>query len=102
MKRLGSDFEKFIAKKYHGKLKPNSGAFVGHKGDVEFGEYLVECKTTSKKSFSVKKEILDKIYTEALMADRKPIVFIRFEGSKYPQVWVMLDMETFDELSGCD
>ena len=54
--------ERAVAKAVGGKLVPNSGAakFVG--GDVDGGDFLIECKTScsEKQSFSVKRAWLEK------------------------------------------
>lgn len=54
--------EKHVAKVVRGKQVSNSGATAFHKGDVITHNFLIECKTTTKdvKSFSIKREWLDK------------------------------------------
>lgn len=56
--------EKRICAKLGGQRTPNSGAGYFKKGDIQIPEasVLVECKTcmSPKKSFSIKKEWLDK------------------------------------------
>lgn len=60
--------EKAVAKAVNGKKQANSGASTFQKGDVKNDHFLIECKTTmtSKQSFSIKKEWLDKIQAESL------------------------------------
>ena len=56
--------EKRVAKKLGGIITPNSGAGYFKKGDIQISEagLLIECKTsmTPKKSFSIKKEWVEK------------------------------------------
>ena len=55
--------EKAVAKAVGGKQVSNSGATAFSKGDVRTADWLIECKTctTEKKSFSIKKEGLERI-----------------------------------------
>lgn len=66
-KKYSNRQEKYVAKKIKGKKQPNSGATAFQKGDVRNDLFLLECKTatTEKKSFSIKKEWLEKIKEEA-------------------------------------
>ena len=54
--------EKHIAKVTGGKQTANSGATAFSKGDVRTGQFLIEAKTVTKeqKSFTIKREWLDK------------------------------------------
>ena len=75
--------ENYIARMYKGKRSPSSGASWVDRGDVRFEietyNYTAECKTTEKKSFSIKKETWNKIVEEAQEQGRRPCMFIRFE-----------------------
>ena len=59
--------EKQVAKAVGGKKVANSGATAFNKGDVTTDSFLIEAKTcmTEKKSFSIKKEWLEKNKEEA-------------------------------------
>lgn len=59
--------EKYIAKMFDMKQQSNSGATPFSKGDVVGKNILIECKTTieEKKSFSIKKNVLEDIQKEA-------------------------------------
>lgn len=59
--------EKKVAKAVGGKQVSNSGATAFNKGDVTTDLMLLECKTCveNKKSFSIKKEWLEKNKEEA-------------------------------------
>lgn len=71
--------EKQVAKAIGGKQTANSGATSFVKGDVTSDVILVECKTVTKeqKSFTIKKEWIDKNKEEAF-AMRKPYSAIAF------------------------
>ena len=49
--RLCDEHEDRVAKKMGGKKQPASGALPMHKGDILSGDFLVEAKTSGKKSF---------------------------------------------------
>lgn len=59
--------EKSIAKKVGGKTTPNSGGTKFSGGDVLTDTFLIEAKTSTKdkKSFSIKKEWLEKMQEQA-------------------------------------
>ena len=64
------------AKDLNGKTTIASGALV-QKGDVFNNKFLVECKTTEKSYYSLKKTIWDKIQREALNSNmRIPVMRI--------------------------
>lgn len=71
--------EKQVAKAIGGKQVANSGATPFFKGDAVNDKMLVECKTVTKeqKSFTIKKEWIDKNKEEAF-AMRKPYSAIAF------------------------
>ena len=54
--------EKAVASAVGGRKVANSGATVFFKGDVDGGDFLIECKTScsEKQSFSVKRAWLEK------------------------------------------
>lgn len=60
--------EKQVAKELGGKQTPNSGAAHHAGGDVKTQTFLIECKTTitPKKSFSIKKDWIDKLEQERM------------------------------------
>ena len=65
--------EKAIAKAIGGKKNANSGAGAFVKGDVSTDKWLIEAKTctTEKKSFSIKREWLDKNKEEAFAMNKR-------------------------------
>lgn len=65
--------EKAIAKVLNGKQQSNSGATKFQKGDVINNLFLIEAKTktSESKSFSIKKEWLDKNKEEAFAMNKR-------------------------------
>lgn len=59
--------EKKVAKSIGGKVVPNSGATAFHKGDVCTYDWLIECKTRTKRccSMTIKEDWLEKNAEEA-------------------------------------
>lgn len=91
--------EKAVAKVLDGKKVANSGAGAFNKGDVTTDEWLIECKTctTEKKSFSIKKEWLDKNKEEAF-AMRKRHSALVFDFGPDTERYYIVDEKTFREL----
>ena len=71
--------ETTVAKAVGGKRTANSGATPFSKGDVRTDKFLIECKTCveEKKSFTIKKDWIDKNREEAF-AMNKPYSAIVF------------------------
>ena len=77
--------EKRTAKKLGAKVQTSSGSSDFLKGDVVSDTCLIECKTcvTEKKSFSIKKEWLDKVDEQCYaMGKRYPILAFDFGDSE--------------------
>ncbi len=86
--------EKRLAKKVDGQRSAASGAFWSRKGDVRSDELLIEHKWTSKKSVTIKSDVLKKITTEAILDSRIPVLGLHLDGENY----VVLVEEDFFEL----
>lgn len=88
--------EKAVAKALGGKQVSNSGATVFSKGDVRTDKFLVECKTCveDKKSFSIKKEWIEKNKEEAF-AMRKPYQAIAFNFGPNSENYYVIDEKMF-------
>lgn len=74
--------EKKVAKDVGGKLSVNSGAAKFSCGDVYTDLALYECKTVTKevKSYSVKKDVLNKLKREAFESGKQfPIMVFNFK-----------------------
>lgn len=73
--------EKRVAKKLGGQISPNSGAGKWDKSDIKIPEasISIECKTcmTPKKSFSIKKDWIEKSVNESFInrTDNQVIAF---------------------------
>ncbi len=91
--------EREIAVKLGGKLVNRSGA-GDIKGDVRIrGVARIEAKTTKNKSFSVTREMYDKIDEAATIAGEYPIIAVEFntEGKPGPTL-AILPMYALEEL----
>ncbi len=98
----GRKAEKKTLSKMGATPTPNSGA-AGSKGDGEWSGYLLELKSTVKKSMSLKLDHLSKITGEAHAAGVEPALVIVFtDGSGTPLregTWVCIPQATFEELT---
>ena len=65
-KYLSNKQEKQVAKDIGGKTVIASGSLWGMKGDCRSDKYLIECKTTQKKSYRLTTETWEKINYEAI------------------------------------
>jgi len=95
--------EKTIAEAGGVLPQPASGAFVGYKSDVDWGDVRHEGKTTinpDRKSFSIKKEDIVKICGEAFLHRQIPAMNFRIPGMPewVPQDWIMVPLSAFVNL----
>ena len=93
--------EKMIAKSIQGRKQPNSGATPFKKGDVITDKILIEAKTTTKdcKSFSIKKEWLEKNKQEAIsMGKQFSVLAFNFESIASKNNYYIIDERLFKEL----
>lgn len=81
-----------MAKVLKGKTTPASGSIRGFKGDVFTDKYLVECKYTDKKQFTLKLDVLEKIEMEALLKNKIPLLAVEIKGKNY----IIMKEEDFD------
>lgn len=82
-----------------GETVPGSGA-GWMKGDVSSRVFRLECKTTGKQSFSVTREMIEKIEEAALAHGQVPALIVEFndDGKKVMEVaivptWVIENVE---------
>jgi Holliday junction resolvase len=84
--------ERELAGKLGGRLTSASGA-KDEKGDVRIkGVVRLEAKTTKNASFSVTREMVDKIETAAVAAGEMPVLVIEFNdgnGRKLKELAIM-------------
>ena len=76
MKNKGTDFEKKVERCI------NSGALWFDKCDLKTSTHLIECKFTERKSFSITRKILDKLWEESLDSCKLPALIIGIKGEK--------------------
>lgn len=91
--------EKKVAKAVGGKQVSNSGATAFNKGDVTTDSMLLECKTCmeNKKSFSIKKEWLEKNKEEAFEMGKSYSALVFNFGPDTDNYYV-IDEKLFKEL----
>lgn len=75
--------EKRTAQTMGGRVQPGSGNGYMHKGDVRTAGHLIECKTTTKASYSMTRKVLDKIAREALLDGREFVLLVEIQGEEY-------------------
>lgn len=72
----------------------NSGAFFD-KGDLKTEDYVIECKYTEKKGFRISTKILEKIWGEALDANKLPLLIVGIkDGTTQWNLKIELNKET--------
>ena len=82
--------EKKVAKQYRAKTQPGSGAMGHAKADVIREDfYRLECKTTTKKSISLKLEWLQKLTKEAAGSEL-PILEILFNNTTTKEQYAVI------------
>lgn len=64
-----------------GREREGSGSVRGKKGDVISEDILSECKTTDKKSYSIKLSTWNKIRKEAIENNLDPCMFIEIQST---------------------
>ena len=88
--------EKEVARVVGGSRQLNSGATPFQKGDVSGKDFLIECKTRTKKSDSIaiKKEWLEKLSQEALFMG-KPQQALAFNFGPGTKNYYIIEENTF-------
>ncbi len=101
MKRLSQKQERRNAEMLGGRVQPGSGSSSRAKGDVrKFGEYRGESKFTFAASFSLTREVLEKINAECKHGE-KPILFLDYKNratGKTHGSYVVLHETDFEEM----
>lgn len=100
--KAGRKSEQRLTRQLGGRARPASGAMEGAKGDIDLGTVLLEAKSTTGHSISVKHSWLAKIGKEARSEGKLPALslsFINEDGSPVMDgEWVMIPMHKFKEL----
>lgn len=86
--------ERRLAELGGGTVNAGSGNHWQRKGDVRWWDALIEHKWTGKKQVTIKSEVLEKIYDEAIAESRYPVLGLHLNGRDY----VVLDESSFCEL----
>lgn len=73
MKNKGSQFEKKVQRAI------NSGALWFDKGDLKTEDLMIECKYTNKKSYRITTATLQKLWNDALEANKMPRLVVGIE-----------------------
>ena len=74
--------EKEIEEKVAGKRTKGSGAGY-KKGDIQSDHFIVECKTTKFKSFSITDRLIKKLEADSFGSDKIPVFSIELENGKH-------------------
>ena len=69
-KKVGQEFEEKVQKTL------NSGSMWFDKGDLKTKDYVIECKFTEKKGYRITTKLLQKLWNEALDANKLPLLVI--------------------------
>lgn len=98
----GRKSEKKTASRLGAHLTPASGALDGAKSDMVAGEFRVEAKSTTKKSFSLLLKHLVKVSNEAQARGQTPalsVTFVNDDGTPVRSgAWVVIPEWLFKEL----
>lgn len=92
--RSGKRYEKKTAKSLKGKLQSGSGS-KDKKGDILFNDLLLELKSTTHNSFSLKKEYLQKIKKAAIEQNKIPgllFAFVNGNGESTEE-WLIIPLQ---------
>lgn len=72
-----------VAAENGGWVNAGSGNGWRHKNDVRTPDYSIECKTTSKKSYSLKADELQKAEKYALADGKEMLFVVDIDGRRY-------------------
>ncbi len=82
----GRRYEKKVAKKLGDKPQPASGALPFYKEDIEFEDFLIQVKHTTKKSYTIKLEDLTKLRVNAAKIGKHPMLILSIGGFQWKMV----------------
>src|SRR3990172_7882854 len=84
-----------------GRKTPASGAFDGHKGDVENSSFLVDAKLTEQKRFNLSEKVLAKIDKEALAYGKIPAIALEFTNFRFgvTNKWAVIPYSVFVKIA---
>lgn len=84
-----------VAKKLDGKTVVGSGSKWYAKSDVKTKEWLIECKRTDKKSYTLKKEEVEKAIVQAMLEGREMMFQVEIGELKL----ALITLDKFIELT---
>lgn len=82
----GRRYEKKLAKELRVKPQPASGALPLYKEDIEFEDWLIQVKHTTKKSYTIKLEDLTKLRNNATKIGKHPMLVLNIGGFQWKMV----------------
>jgi hypothetical protein len=80
---------------FGGTLQRGSGNQWAFPGDIKTADLLIESKQTDKNSFTITRQLWDKIYEEALLLYRYPLMSIKIKDIDL----VVMSREDFNRLT---
>ncbi len=100
----GRHVEKQVLKRIKARPQPNSGALPGMPNDGVKGKYLIEVKSTVKKSLGVKWEWLKDLEENAILRSKVAAMVIVFNQDGGGTIglnkcWVAVPLRDFEKLS---
>lgn len=93
--------ERAVAKECGGRVVIASGALPGSGGDVTLKDYLVECKTTGAKQYTLTKATWKKIMGEALLAGKLPLMQLDIDGTRLAVISYATLLELLEKCEQC-
>ena len=104
MRSRGQKAEKAVLKKIKARPQPASGSLPGMPNDGTKGKYLIEVKSTVKKSISIKREWLESLDENALLRGKTGALILvwdeKSEGIPIPyDLWVAIPLGAFERLT---
>jgi Holliday junction resolvase len=79
----GRSFERKLAKKLGGRVQPGSGALPFAKEDVKTADYLIQCKSTTKNSYTIKLDDLETLRQNAIKIGKQPCFVLQIGGKTW-------------------
>ena len=97
--KRGRDAEVRAAKRLSATPVPGSGSLPGRKGDLKFSDFLIESKSTTQASISVKRGWMEKIAVEARDENMYPALMVQFTDLRGEAIkngsWVFVPERVF-------
>ena len=101
-RKIANSQERRVAKKVGGQQTLASGQTPIDKADVKSSVIRAECKTTGAKSYTLKREDLEKIAAQA-EGDKIPVFVVEFTPGRsnyyiVPEAWFLELLDAYDQL----